>query len=657
VSAHSPEGLHYRSELDGLRAVAIISVILSHYLGAPFAGGFIGVDIFFVISGYLITSTITSSYAQGKFTLLDFYERRIRRILPALFVVLLASLVAGLFLLGSQEYSQLGKATFATTFLSSNFYYLRQGGYFDAGNDDEPLLHTWTLAVEEQFYFVFPILLVYFLFKFGHLRRILALSVLAAISFALSLILLEAWPSFNYFSAPTRAWELLAGAMLALTSIRSGMSRLPRELLAAAGLVMILLPVVLYDQNTPFPGVAALPPVIGTCMLILYARNTWSGAALSFGPVRYIGLISYSLYLWHWPVLVFWRFAKLDELTSLDKLLAIVVSTICAVISYRFVERPFRDPRQVGRTRLFQFAGLASLALAATSVALFLTDGLAFRVAPSPTIARTQQDAWNFQADICLRRDSSLPGAGQCVLGADDPRLPVTVVLWGDSHAAQFRPALASVGRQLGQRIETFTKAGCPPILSGQLRSSSPMVRDCPAFNAAVMGRIAATPAIAHVVVALRWDAIARGEVVSVAPDGSATQQATQQLLVQQLRQLGEMLRRRGGRLILISQVPLPSFDPLVCARAAWLRTGSFDACREFDTTAAEPINRAVDGTMIDALKSLQLFVIDAHSILCRNSRCLAIMGDDMIYLDAFHLSPQGARLFVPYLQQSLTRR
>lgn len=638
--------MHYRIEIDGLRAFAILPVVLSHAWGGIFSGGYVGVDIFFVISGYLITSTIIKDHGGAGFSLLAFYERRIRRILPALFAVLLVSLAVGLFLLAPVDYAILGREVFAACLFVSNMLYFRQAGYFDPGGDLKPLLHTWSLAVEEQFYLAFPILLAFLLRRYGMLRSAKTMAVLAGLSFALCVACASIAPTFNYFSAATRAWELLIGAAIALAPPNFGTRQRLKEALALLGLALILLPVFLYDESTPFPGIAALPPVLGSCLILAAAQHTRIGGWLSIPPLRAIGLISYSLYLWHWPVLVFWRFAKLDTLTSLDCVLAVVVSFVAAALSYRFVERPFRDRKRIKRRGIFLFGVIGSLALALLGAGLSVSGGLAFRTLPNPLIAAAERDAAAFQADPCLRRGAEPADPGLCVLGAPDARLPVTAALWGDSHAAQLVPAVDSVGRQLGVRIDRFTKAGCPPMTADRFWPPNDFLGACPAFNDAVMGRIAATPTLRTLIVALRWDAIASGGTLASSQGSPNTAEATQQLLVRHLLRVADMMRRRGGHLILISQIPIPPFDPMVCAREAAFRSGRLNACRNFDSGALDRMEQEVDRTMIEPLRAAGITIIDAHDLLCANRRCAAMSGDRLLYFDPNHLSPQGASLF-----------
>jgi peptidoglycan/LPS O-acetylase OafA/YrhL len=344
--------MNYRPDIDGLRTMAVLPVVFYHAGVTGFTGGFVGVDIFFVISGFLITTIIHRELAEGRFSILRFYERRARRILPALFAVTVASLVAGWFLLTPADYDQMGQSILsALLFVSNMWFWQNSGGYFDGGTDYLPMLHTWSLAVEEQFYIFFPLLLMA-LYRFA--RRLLVPAILVLV---IGSLILAAWatphmPSASFYLLPTRIWELGMGALLALGLVRTEAPRVLRETIGALGLVCVLVPVFLYDSTTEFPGLAALPPVLGAAALI------WAGTVgpvmasrlLSLRPMVWIGLISYSLYLWHWPVMAFVRNRIFTvELEPIWLMATVLTSVLAGWISWRFVERPFRVPLRAGR--------------------------------------------------------------------------------------------------------------------------------------------------------------------------------------------------------------------------------------------------------------------------------------------------------------------
>ncbi len=296
----------YRPDIDGLRAVAVIPVVLFHTGLEFFSGGFVGVDIFFVISGYLISNIILNDISKNKFSILTFYERRIRRIFPALFVVLLLTLCAAMLILLPKELKYFGKELFAATFFYSNYQYMFSLGYAAPAAETKPLLHLWSLAVEEQFYIIFPVYL-YLASRFSRNWLGVVTAALTLLSLAYGVMLVASNPEPAFFSTPARAWELMLGAMLAIFPRKTLAPQGVAELLTAAGLGAIVYAIFFYSSVTPFPGAAALAPCVGAALIIYVGESnpSYAGRLLSTGWFRYPGLISYSLYLWHWPMLVF----------------------------------------------------------------------------------------------------------------------------------------------------------------------------------------------------------------------------------------------------------------------------------------------------------------------------------------------------------------
>ena len=351
----------YRREIDGLRAVAVLPVVLFHGGIEFISGGFAGVDVFFVISGYLITALIVQDLEKGRFSILEFYERRTRRILPALFVMLAVSSVLAALWMAPSQMAYYSKALASVALFASNIFFWRNSGYFDTGSESNPLLHTWSLAVEEQFYILFPLFMLA-AWRFGR-SRVFWMLVLAAL---VSLLLTEpgwrfkAWA--NFYLLPTRAWELLAGSLCALWL--TARPQRENDLLAAAGLGAILTSFFLFDRNTPFPSFRTVLPVGGTALLILFAGPaTLTGRLLALKPIVGIGLISYSVYLWHQPLLAFLRVRSLDAPSPELLLFAALLSLPIGYLSWRFVEQPWRKG-QGARFRSLSTAKTLSCALA-----------------------------------------------------------------------------------------------------------------------------------------------------------------------------------------------------------------------------------------------------------------------------------------------------
>ncbi len=463
----------YRPEIDGLRAVAVVLVLFFHAGFPSFSGGYLGVDIFFVISGFLITGIIVDELDEGHFSLWHFYERRVRRIVPALLLVIAASAVAAWIWLTPSEMIDFSNSVFATALFLSNIYFWDRSGYFGPEAEELPLLHTWSLAVEEQFYLFFPLFML-IAWRLGPRRLFWALAAIAAVSLATAEWGARHEPYASFYMSPTRAWELAAGALAALAMRQRSFG--PNPPLAWIGLAAAIFPAFLYDEFTPFPSLYTLVPVGGTVLLLLFARpGTLVQRLLSLPLVVGIGLVSYSAYLWHYPLFAFARLTSVEEIGLASKWAIIAVTFVLAVASWRLVEQPFRKPGPAfmkHRNFAFVFGGLA--------MAVMLFAGWQGRVNMGWG-SRVSQE----QRDILAWRDyrsAEFYLTGTCMLHPDYPndRFPPEcigdgkVVIWGDSHAA----ALASGWRLLDPGVAQLTASSCPPIPSFEsgLRSDCPEI-------------------------------------------------------------------------------------------------------------------------------------------------------------------------------------
>lgn len=469
--------LSYRPEIDGLRAVAILPVVFYHAGLAAFSGGFVGVDVFFVISGYLITSIILGERRAGRFSLLSFYSRRIRRIFPALFVMMAAVYPIAFALMGPFEMAEFSGSVIATTFFLANAYFYDISGYFATAAEMKPLLHTWSLAVEEQFYLVFPAL-VLLTWRMGARRQIAFFAGLAVASLALAQWDIAAGKGDRaFFMLQTRLWELMAGALAAfwLASPRGQALRTGGSLrhAALAGLALILYSVMAYDGDTAFPGLAALPPVLGAVLVVLFATpQSLAGRVLSLPPVVFVGLVSYSLYLWHVPLLVLTRIATgRDDPALLLGVCALAFGIAC--LSWRYVERPIRRMQTLPPRRLFGTAAAAMAILAGLGLAGTQTEGFrAFylehrldsrtranfeRFSPQATRSRVDDDGCRFRDEVLS--DAFLNRFETCVETHGQ-----AVFLLGDSHAENLYNALRST--ETPRFFVALTRGGCRPYES-----------------------------------------------------------------------------------------------------------------------------------------------------------------------------------------------
>lgn len=469
--------MKYNPAIDGLRAIAVISVLFFHLGLSAAPGGFSGVDIFFVISGFLISRIILREMAEGTFSFVTFFDRRIRRIIPALYVMLLATFVAGFVVLMPEDYAEYGASLTGAALSFSNFTFHLQSGYFTTLAEFRPLLHTWSLAVEEQFYLVFPpLILILVRLKLPH--SIMA-AVVAGLLFASLLeaqVLLERDPSAAFYMLPFRMWELLAGTLLAFYDLWNCkfQGRVINEAIGLVGLVLVGVSLFGIDSDTPFPGLAALPAVLGSTAILFAVQHTkqgengtWVGKALAFAPMKFFGKISYSLYLWHWPIIVFYRHYFSYEISLFAAAVMGTLSVLLAYLSFRFIETPVRKS-SFSLRHLPKAGGFAAATgfIAVLGVFLYVAHGLSARIdKPSLQLLAALKDS-NPDRKTCHRdrNGADFDLAKQCVFGVPDAK--PTVAVWGDSHGAELAYAVGQIftDRHRGDVVE-ITASRCPPLM------------------------------------------------------------------------------------------------------------------------------------------------------------------------------------------------
>jgi peptidoglycan/LPS O-acetylase OafA/YrhL len=604
----------YRRDIDGLRALAILPVLLFHAHVPGFSGGYVGVDIFFVISGYLITGILARDIDRGQFSLIRFYERRFRRIIPALALMILATLAVAAWLYFPGDLEGVPRSALAATLFASNLWFFTDTGYFAGGADVKPLLHTWSLAVEEQYYIGFPLLLM-LLARYAPRWRTAALATLAALSLALAILMQRDTSGFTFYLLPTRAWELFAGALLAIGAVPAIRRRLPAEMLACAGLLAIALPVALYDRTTVFPGLAALPPVLGAAALLHAAPGTSVGRTLAHPLLVGIGLLSYSLYLWHWPLIVFAEYATDAPLARAPRLGVIVAALAIAYLSWRYVERPFRDRSRVSDKGIFRFTAAAMLLLCLASGGLMAMGGWPSRFS-APVLAQIAGRN-DFSPTRKKCHDTYMRGARPCILGA---QVAPDAMLWGDSHGVELAYALSLKATAQGRALIQRTTSSCPPVLGYDGRDPR-----CAAANRAAFAALRADPAIRRVYLAAFW---ANGNFD--APD-----------FVGKLDRTIAAIRREGRQVVLIGPVPPQPFDvPRHLAHLA--RAGRLDEARGVSRAWVEartPHLRA----LFDRWQGRDVSLISPLAALCASGPCAIEADGKPLYFDSHHLSVAGA--------------
>ena len=628
-----PASPDFRPDINGLRAIAVIAVLLFH-LGVPgVAGGFAGVDVFFVISGYLIGGQLLDSLATGSFSFASFYIARLRRIYPALLPVCVAALVWGWHNSLPTDYIKAVRHAAGALFFCSNLLFSAELGYFDASAHTKPLLHTWSLAVEGQFYFLFPVAL-----KVLHRWRPSKIVAATGLALTASLVycLLSSHPDNDklFYALLARAWELLAGAVLA--GLRLNRPSPTRG--NCLGILGLLLIAASFHWATPgdiWPGAEALIPIAGTVLVIAAQNPYWVNRLLNLAVVQYVGSISYSLYLWHWSLLVFYRrsAASLERpLQPFEIISLIAVSLLCAVASYHWIEKPTRWSGGFWTNKRI-VTGAALGALASFGFGLFVVAEHGAPVRLPAYVQRASQAVFlKTPRDECFRQgdSSKVAKVAFCDFGAADA--PTTsVLLWGDSHANQYLTAITTAANQRGLRGLIATQSACSARLR-PIKTSNPRLQTCNQFNAEVLGLIRQSPELNTIILGKYWG-----------PRDAAS--------VAEMAELITALTALGKRVILIGALPSPGYDVPYEWSARQLQSGhAIDHVSLPRASQAQA--SAIQAALIDKLAALirarLVVVLDPFSKLCNRELCYLVRNGESYYRDDSHLSEAIAQQFVP---------
>lgn len=648
----------YRPEVDGLRAVAVLAVLFFHAgIGAP--GGYVGVDVFFVISGFLITSLIVRDLQDDSFSLVHFWERRARRILPALALVIIATLAAGYFLLLPGAYQAVGRSAAYQAVFAGNFHFWQSSGYFAGFAEEMPLLHTWSLAVEEQFYLALPLLLLG-LFRFRALRRRSAvlgvLGVTLLLSFLVSVHAVPRYPSGAFYLLPSRAWELMAGSMLALLPLGWYSSRRwAREAATFLGMGLIGLSIMVLNEHTAFPGWAALPPCMGTLLIIWgnspvaapgeVTRLTSLGRLLASRPVVFVGLISYSLYLWHWPLIAFSNYLAVDTGAAAFRIGLIVTSFTLAILSWRFVETPFRRERVfAGRRRIFAFSGSALACFAILGIAVVVGGGLPQRL---PQEAQGYQAARGDRGDPDYRTLAEVQRGELGRFGKEGVR--PSILLWGDSHSQVMLPALDLFARDLGRKGVAVSFPQTAPVL-GRFSGEMGMREHSEEWAGAVIRHVRKHQ-IEHTFLAARWEMYLWGDIEHWELGDGRSNGRLEAAFLATVRALNEA----GSKVWLINQVPS---HPMPVPRALAFSTLRGTNPVVFQTPPATHQRRlAAVQRLKEASAHLDLEILDPAPLFldAESGRYRTVINGRPLYYDGNHLCKTAVEtLIYPWLRESV---
>jgi peptidoglycan/LPS O-acetylase OafA/YrhL len=652
----SDKRFSYRGDIDGLRAIAVLSVIAFHIAPGVFKGGFVGVDIFFVISGFLISSIIYNELETGTFSIVEFYVRRIRRIYPALFLVLSVVCVAGWIFLLPSDFMILGKQIVGGSTFVANFVLWRQSGYFAPEALQKPLLHLWSLGIEEQYYLIFPLICMTFYRSRSRWTLPAAFLAIAAVSMFLNVAFVSKYSAATYFLPFSRLWELFVGAGLSLCLQRNLQPPWVSNLLAQwqhgigfLGLLLLIVSFFCIDHYDAFPGWWALLPIIGAVLVIVAGQSSYINRyLLSCKPAVFVGLISYPLYLWHWPILSFMRviyFVWGVSFSPLQLGAMIFLPFLLAYLTYRFVELPIRHVKQKERRRKGALWLLGCVLLTGMfGVLVILTNGFPARL-PSAVVAldhdfgADNSNSWR-DGTCFLRPDQYAVSFGdKCLdtaLGRDAAQ-PL-VLVWGDSHAADLFPGFRASQHQSGVRLAQYTASMCIPIIGLQERDRPA----CLSVNNAVMDRIKLLrPDI--VVLSAWWD--------YADPDNDRTTRAEKLLHTIQLVKAAGV-----QRVVVIGSVPFwkhPVPDILIC-----------EVLRNPNNPVPHRLARGYlevhDDTLLRATaQKAGAVYVPVFENLCDQTSCLATTGPgwrDMVTYDQSHFTDHGSALVAQRIWASIIK-
>lgn len=669
--------MKYRREIDGMRAVAVLAVILFHAGFPAFSGGFVGVDVFFVISGYLITSIILIERQKGAFSLRHFYERRARRILPALFVMVFATVPFAWFWLMPGDLVDYAHSLMSVSTFSSNLLFFHETGYFNTEAELTPLIHTWSLAVEEQFYIVFPVfLLIIFRTRKRFITGIVALTGLCSFVYA-------HWASYNnpngaFFLLTARGWELMIGALIAFYHVSSekqgtvtATKAVLYELLCFLGLAFISYAVFSFSGTTPFPGFYALFPTLGAAIIILYASpKTIIGRILGSRILVTIGLISYSAYLWHYPMFVFMRHRKIVEP---DKIYFIIMSAAALLIAYavwKFVEQPFRKKHIVGTSFVWKFSATGAVIIFSFGLTGHVLNGIDTRFPTDFKKVGRVIDEVNPKREICHNPDltEGIPEK-KCLY---DSRFDTGVLLWGDSAADALAPALGETLAQHQMALLQLTHNGCVPV-PGLVRMYGAQRMSCVEFNNTVMNFIQDDDRYDYVILYARWTlnyhgnrfdnkegGLEYGPYSAVQPvhESYVNESERKKLVAEYYQKLITELLSLGKKIVLVYPTPEAGWNVPRHLMKTWAYEGSLSPA--MSSTSYEVFknrNKEIYDILDGVENHRNLFRVVPERLFCNTrvkGRCITHIHGNPLYKDDDHLSEAGARMLAGEIIKSM---
>jgi peptidoglycan/LPS O-acetylase OafA/YrhL len=639
--------MHYRPDIDGLRAISVVIVVLFHLGLSWLPGGFVGVDVFFVISGYLITGILVRDIEVGSFSLVSFYERRIKRIVPALLVMLAIVFGLGWLFLMPGDYDTMARSALYTVISFSNIFFALNTGYFDAASGTMPLLHTWSLAVEEQFYFVWPILLFITAKLCRNNRASIAVvcAVIAMCGFAWSVHLVGNAPKLAFYGTDARAWELAVGALIAAVPPTVWpRSRVVASLARAAGLSLIFYAALHLTEASAFPGINALLPVVGAALLLMpLPADSLVVRGLSLRPVVFLGQISYSLYLWHWPIIVFFRHYNLAVAPTLvQSLLLVGVMLPAAWLSWQFVEQPIRRSK-LRPIFIFGVGAASASAIGALGSFVIIAAGYPQRISDDAKAMRSLAVMWEWPSMTW----TPIPDLQRYYFEFGSPWTESSrrALLWGDSHAQHLAPLLEPFAKRAGTSVLLY--AGCPAVIDNRIikRYGGEQIppsysRDCAESRARGIEFLQRHPEISLVILTAAWTSL-----LDVFYNNDPQERSSEiggALLEAGLNALIPLISANGRRIVLVADVPQWNRDPIPCAIANNSGLVLRRACSTSEGSLSRSLFSSISGPAYQAIAAATRWQnVSAYflgSELCRNEYCMTRLNGEFLYRDAGHL-------------------
>ncbi len=658
----------YRQDIDGLRAIAVLSVVIFHLLPNAIPGGFTGVDVFFVISGFLITGIIYKELIEERFSITRFYERRAKRILPNLFLVIISSMIAAYTFLMPGELLAFANSAFYAGIFTSNIFFWMNTGYFDGPSEALPLLHTWSLAVEEQFYIFWPLLMMLCIFLLkGRISRIAFMSSLAVASFISAQIYLQIDPKAAFYLLHNRAWELLCGAIAAVIIINYEIriSRLSASVISVIGLAFISLGFALISKESSFPGINALYPCIGAALLIIggMTKNITS-STLSIKPFVFFGRISYSLYLWHWPIIVFYKtYSGADTLTLTEAFLLFAVSVAISYTTYRLIENPIRYAN-ISKPKALAVSFFSIAAICAASYSFLFYEGFPSRIPEQAKAVSGKGIMWGWKCPFPSSDagTENITSKEKCVIGAPWSSAKERGVLWGDSHAAHFMPLINSTGKDVGVSLAVLR--GCAPFIDNKhvnrLMKEGPIGNEkCAKVRAKFLSWIMEHDDVKVIVIASAW----AGYPKALYGENSAHRSAEigAGLIESELERIIEKLSSKGKRVILLGDFPRPNKDYSACAvisASNVLRKPcppNYLGLNSKETLKQHKLTNIVLERL--AKKHSNVNAILPTDTLCDSNLCTTYVNNEFIYMDGNHIRRNLSEQTILHLVNMLNLR